>query len=514
MAAESDSGEDDGFYQLSEDEEEFEEQSAQCFFCDQVNLLTQVLEHMTTKHDFNLNALTKSWHLDFYAYIRLCNWMRRYANGHASFKELNLNAEHALFKDDALLLPAKENDTFLTTFDDEAEEEEDMTTLRQKVHDLELAYHDLQEVAKRTLTEGDVSSDSDEEQNKPCTRHTHQTCDDGTDEYFMSYARLGIHGDMLRDAVRTGSYRDFVYKNRHMFEGKVVIDVGAGTGILSMFAAHAGARRVYAIEASAVADVARANIAANGLSSVIQVVRGRSEECELPEKADVIISEWMGYFLLFENMLASVIDIRDRYLAPGGVVQPSHAIILLSGFECPERWEYEVKFYDDVYGFNMAATRDCALREASVEYAQPSGQITDYCELCTLDTNTVPLTMFDANSGPMSYDFHLIVKDTDAPYTCHALVGHFDIEFRSQCKEVVSFSTSAASTETHWKQTVFYFPQPIDRLTSGDQLNGSLVISRSSVQEHSIEIRIKLRVFRKNGKELTPHESFDLKYLI
>ncbi len=71
-----------------------------------------------------------------------------------------------------------------------------------------------------------------------------------------SYARIQIHEDMIRDEARTESYRDAILQNRHLFEGKVVIDVGCGTGILSMFAVLAGARHVYAMEMSDIADMA------------------------------------------------------------------------------------------------------------------------------------------------------------------------------------------------------------------------------------------------------------------
>lgn len=54
-----------------------------------------------------------------------------------------------------------------------------------------------------------------------------------------------------------------------------------------------------------------------------------SESITLPEKVDIIISEWMGYFLLRESMLDSVLDARDRFLKPGGALYPSHSSLLL-----------------------------------------------------------------------------------------------------------------------------------------------------------------------------------------
>lgn len=58
---------------------------------------------------------------------------------------------------------------------------------------------------------------------------------------------LGIHEEMLKDQVRTLTYRNAMYHNKHLFKGKVVLDVGCGTGILSMFAARAGANHVYGV---------------------------------------------------------------------------------------------------------------------------------------------------------------------------------------------------------------------------------------------------------------------------
>ena len=72
------------------------------------------------------------------------------------------------------------------------------------------------------------------------------------DYYFDSYAHFGIHEEMLKDEVRTISYRNAILRNKHLFEGKVVLDVGCGTGILSMFAAQAGARLVIGVDMSGI----------------------------------------------------------------------------------------------------------------------------------------------------------------------------------------------------------------------------------------------------------------------
>ena len=75
---------------------------------------------------------------------------------------------------------------------------------------------------------------------------------------------------MLKDSIRTDAYRDFIYDNKHLFKGKVVLDVGCGTGILSMFCAKAGARMVIAVDNSDIIDRATSNVFDNGMQDVIK----------------------------------------------------------------------------------------------------------------------------------------------------------------------------------------------------------------------------------------------------
>lgn len=106
------------------------------------------------------------------------------------------------------------------------------------------------------------------------------------------------------------AYRTAILGNESCFKGKTVLDVGTGSGVLAIWAGMAGARKVYAIEATSMAQHARRLVAANGLQDVVVVLEGYMEKIELPEKVDIIISEWMGYFLLREAMFDSVLAAR------------------------------------------------------------------------------------------------------------------------------------------------------------------------------------------------------------
>ena len=142
-----------------------------------------------------------------------------------------------------------------------------------------------------------------------------------SDQYLEEYGTLYDHLGMLSDHERMRAYHDAIRLNAEAhFKGKVVLDVGTGTGILAIWAAQAGARRVFAVEGTSVAQHAETMAKAHGFGGVIEVLRGRMEDVTLPEPVDVIVSEWMGYFLLRESMIHSVIYARDKWMREGGVM--------------------------------------------------------------------------------------------------------------------------------------------------------------------------------------------------
>ncbi|XP_014770845.1 uncharacterized protein LOC106869562 [Octopus bimaculoides] len=95
--------------------------------------------------------------------------------------------------------------------------------------------------------------------------------------YFNGYASIEVHEEMLMDTVRTMTYREAILKNQELFKDKVIADIGAGTGILSIFCIHAGAKKVYAIEASNMVVQTQLVIKENGMDSKISVIKGKVE---------------------------------------------------------------------------------------------------------------------------------------------------------------------------------------------------------------------------------------------
>jgi len=301
------------------------------------------------------------------------------------------------------------------------------------------------------------------------------------DYYFDSYSHFGIHEEMLKDEVRTKSYMKAILNNKHLFQDKVVLDVGCGTGILCMFAAKAGAKKVIGVECASIVEQAQKIVNANGFKDVITLVRGKIEEVELPvDKVDIIISEWMGYFLLYESMLDTVLFARDKWLNPGGLIFPDQASLYLIAIEDAEYREDKINFWDNVYGFDMSCIKELALMEPLVDCCEPKQIISESCPILTIDLYTVTKEDLDFSS-----DFSLKVDRDDY---CHALVAYFTVDF-SKSHTKLRFSTGPRSKYTHWKQTVFYLQEEMVA-TTNDTITGNITVKRNAKNPRDIDIAI------------------------
>lgn len=306
------------------------------------------------------------------------------------------------------------------------------------------------------------------------------------DYYFDSYSHFGIHEEMLKDEVRTMSYRNAILRNRKLFEGKTVLDVGCGTGILCMFAAQAGAKLVIGVDMSGMLERAREIVAANGLDDKIVLLRGKMEEVELPvQKVDIIISEWMGYCLLYESMLDTVLYARDRYLAPNGLLLPDRAVMHLAAIEDAEYKQQKVHFWDDVYGFDMSCMKNYVLREPLIDCVDAKAVVSSRAH------NLISFDLYTVTKEQLAFavPFELPVARNDR---VHALLCWFTVDFecRGQAQKVISFGTGPADKYTHWKQTVFYLPEDFD-VAPGQVIQGVFGCRPNKVNPRELDIAIE-----------------------
>lgn len=171
----------------------------------------------------------------------------------------------------------------------------------------------------------------------------------------------------------------------------MVLDIGCGTGILSIFAARAGAKHVYAVDNAEIALFAKEIVKNNGLSDKITVYKGKVEEIEFPFKegeVDIIISEWMGYFLLYESMLDCVLWARDKFLnKETGKMLPDRAQMYIAAIEDSEFMADKLNFWKDVYGVNMSIMSKGVFKDPMVDTVPSDNIMSDSC--CILDLDLV-----------------------------------------------------------------------------------------------------------------------------
>ncbi|CAG5122543.1 unnamed protein product, partial [Candidula unifasciata] len=292
--------------------------------------------------------------------------------------------------------------------------------------------------------------------------------------------------EMLKDEIRTLTYRNSMYYNKHLFKGKVVLDVGCGTGILCMFAAKAGAAKVIGIECSSIIDYAQKIVAANGLDNVISLVKGKVEEVSLPDgidKVDIIISEWMGYCLFYESMLNTVIYARDKWLKPGGLIFPDKASLYVTAIEDRQYKDEKINWWDNVYGFDMGCIRDVAVREPLVDVVDPKQVVADSFLVKEVDIYTVK-----EEDIAFSTPFRLNCLRNDY---MHALVTFFTVEF-SKCHKNIGFSTSPDSRYTHWKQTVFYLGDNELTIKRGEEINGVFSLTPNKQNNRDLDFTVSV----------------------
>lgn len=341
--------------------------------------------------------------------------------------------------------------------------------------------------------------------------------------YFCTYAFLYHQKEMLSDRVRMDAYFNAIFQNKHHFQGKTVLDVGTGSGILAIWSAQAGARKVYAVEATKMSDHARMLVKANNLHDVVEVIEGSVEDVVLPEKVDVIISEWMGYFLLRESMFDSVICARDRWLKPTGVMYPSHARMWVapfrSGLGDQKQHDYEGAM-DDWYSF-LKETKTYYGVDMSVLTKPFSEEQKKYYLQTSLWNNLHPDQVIGTAAVVKNIDCSTATVDdirevrskflssiTGERTVLCGFSGWFDVHFRGSREDPAQQEielTTAPSTYngTHWGQQVFLL-RPSIRVSEGDGLNVSFSMTRSKENHRLMEVELSCEIRQSTGQVLPP----------
>lgn len=260
-----------------------------------------------------------------------------------------------------------------------------------------------------------------------------------------SYRDVVTHKLMLQDVVRTSAYADAI--RAVVKPGDRVIDFGTGTGVLAIFAARAGARRVLAIERTSMVEHAREIARRNGHFE-IQFHHGDEQSFTTDSPVDVIVSEWMGHFLFFESMLEPLITLRKRWLKPGGIMIPARVSLTAALVIDEELYEDGAFLETSPYGIDFGSIANLPLRQSRFLDIEEHQILTPTIDLGSLD-------MLQVERTPTQLSGATVVEKA---VTAFGLVGWFD----AWLSQEVEFSTGPHQARTHWRPMFFPFPEPFE----------------------------------------------------
>jgi protein arginine N-methyltransferase 1 len=308
----------------------------------------------------------------------------------------------------------------------------------------------------------------------------------------LNYHDVRSHEWMLKDSVRCEAFRKAI--TEAVTPGCAVLDVGAGSGILSLFAAQAGAGIIYAVERTGIAELAKRIIAENGFGDRIHVLREHMEAVELPGKVDVIVSEWLGGYALDENLAPIVLLARDRWLKPGGKMIPQTVTSYIA-LAYDTLLQQDIDFWrSDPYGLDLSAIGVARAQEAdNGRHYLKQGQI-----LCT------PRAMWEVDSETCS------VEDANRPFEGRLELtadrdGQFNTLaawFDAKLSATVGLCNGPDQPDTHWGRSIFPAGRVVD-LTKGSRVRIHFVHEPRGMGESLATWEIQVGGYRFRSSDVT-----------
>ncbi|KAL3829967.1 hypothetical protein ACJIZ3_018769 [Penstemon smallii] len=271
---------------------------------------------------------------------------------------------------------------------------------------------------------------------------------------------------------RTKTYQNVIYKNSFLFKDKLVLDVGAGTGILSLFCAKAGAKHVYAF-----------------LLSFSDLLILDHPDYTSFARFHIVSSTYHQY--MSSSLMIILYNLQPWSFQNSilhGLALPDKASLYLTAIEDADYKEDKIEFWNGVYGFDMSCIRKLAISEPLVDTVKQS-QIVTNCQLL----KTMDISKMSSGDASFTAPFKLVAERGDY---IHALVAYFDVSF-TKCHKLMSFSTGPKSQTTHWKQTILYL-EDVLTICQGEALMGTMTVAPNTKNPRDVDITLKYSLNGRN----------------
>ena len=267
-----------------------------------------------------------------------------------------------------------------------------------------------------------------------------------------------FHQSMVLDRTRMHAFVRAI--NATVVPGDVVVEIGTGTGVLAVAAARAGARKVYAIEAEPIIDIAQQVAVANSVEDRIEFINGQSTELALDERGDVLITETIGNAAFDEGILAWVSDAGKRLLKPNARHIPHSLALKAALLELPNDAAEMDRLLERVDTFDLSPLRALVVGTLAWDTLSPVSQVSEAVEMVSVDLSDPPLE---------------IAAERELRARRPAMVHAVGIWFDAGIGPGISLSNEPGSPASSWNQGVVMLDRPF-ALEPGDPLRVGVTV--------------------------------------
>ena len=265
---------------------------------------------------------------------------------------------------------------------------------------------------------------------------------------MSSYSTIDNHRSMFFDELRNKYYLDAI--NKVVNKNSIVLDLGAGLGILGLMALSAGAKKVYLVEPAEIINITKLLIKENDLSDRVECIEGTIEDVELPEKVDVILSVFTGNFLLSEDLLPSLFYARDKFLAPGGTLIPDRAKM----FSVPVSAEAYYAKHIDCWSDSLQDVDFSLVRTFSANCVYAYSSKKREAKFLSEPNEILELDFMNAGEAACRNTSEIEILENGK---LHGFLGWFDARVGDKW-----LTTSPEAEQMHWNQVFLPLLKPVD----------------------------------------------------